>query len=360
MLALSPADAGCEICCGLSSRAGSLVGSALAQSGKSGWATFSVSSSFPKKVFIKEEEIAGNFQPADFVSIKNSVNASLISQVARATGKENSQREADEAFEFNFTSGQASAKPAPIFIFGHYQKLSREHCQSRWHCSDCGGRGCESCGGTGRNYPSVEDEIGKLLVPAFCATGCALHASGREDVDVRALGGGRPFVLELKSPRKRKADLRSLEKISSENKSVRATGMKIVHKHFLDAVCNSHFEKEYSALVSADRPLTLADAEKIGLLNGALLSQQTPKRVLSRRTDMERRRKIHSIRAEAAPHGKLRLHILAEAGTYIKEFIHSDAGRTTPSISEILKCKAQCDELDVVSIHDFFLETISD
>jgi len=29
-----------------------------------------------------------------------------------------------------------------------------------------------------------------------------LHASGREDVDVRMLGKGRPFILEIVSPKR--------------------------------------------------------------------------------------------------------------------------------------------------------------
>lgn len=359
-VSILPPGGKCQACQGLLPLIPSLVASAVTQSGKFEWGTFSAASSFPKKVFINEEEIADGLLPGEYVSIKNSVNADLIARISKATGKKNSQREADAVFEFNFIEKRASANPAQVYIYGHYLKLSRDHCQSRWHCSECGGRGCESCRGSGMNYPSVEDELGKAFMPPFCAASCTLHASGREDVDVRALGTGRPFVMELKSPRKRSVDLRAIEKHLEKNPSVRAVSLRKVGKHFLDAVCNSHFPKEYVATVSADRPLGEADIKAVGALNGVTLSQQTPKRVLSRRTDMERKRKIHSIEATAAPHGKLTLRIFADAGTYIKELIHSDSGRTVPSVSQLLRCNAKCDELDVVSIHDFFLETISD
>jgi tRNA pseudouridine synthase 10 len=128
----------------------------------------------------------------------------------------------------------------------------------------------------------------------------------------------------------------------------------------MDAVCNSHFEKKYAAVVSADRLLSAADARKAESLSGALLSQQTPSRVLSRRADMLRRRRIIALRARAAEGGKLELEIVAEAGTYIKELISSDAGRTEPSLSSVLCCKAECDELDVVEVRDYFLETLAD
>jgi len=350
----------CHVCNELMGEAERLAKSALADSSLFEWSAFSVSSSFPKAVFIREEEVAGFLGPGNYSSLKNAANSLLASIISKASGRKNAPRKADAVFEFDFANSKSRAYPSSIYVFGHYLKFSRSHCQSRWHCSGCHGKGCASCGGSGKNYPSIEDELGKAIGGAFLAKEWTLHASGREDVDVRTLGTGRPFVLELRLPLKRSVNLSSVELALSSNPSVIAVGLKTVGKHFLDAVCNSHFEKEYSALISADRPLTKSDAKKIGSLAGKTISQQTPKRVLSRRTDMERKRKIFSIRASEAEGGKLRIHVLAEAGTYIKELIHSDEGRTSPSISALLSCKAACDELDVVSIHDYFLETISD
>jgi tRNA pseudouridine synthase 10 len=352
------APAGCHICKGALTATQGLVDSALSQASGFEWQSFSVSSTFDKSAFVREEEVAGNFPPGEFTSIKNSINAELVERISKASGKQNDQRSADASFSFNFKEGKSAARAMPLYVFGRYTKLSRDHCQSTWHCSRCYGRGCEACKGSGKFYPSVQDELGVPLMAAYGSKECLFHASGREDVDVRALGSGRPFVLELVSPKKRRADLRTIEKSLSRNPSVRAAGLCIVGKNFMDAVCNSHFEKEYSALVGADRSLTDADAKKVESLTGVILRQQTPKRVLTRRTDMERQRSIIWISAATEGDGKLRLKILAEAGTYIKELVSSDGGRTKPSIAEILSCDASCDELDVVAIRDYFLETI--
>ena len=75
---------------------------------------------------------------------------------------------------------------------------------------------------------------------------------------------------------------------------------------------------------------------------------------------MERKRKVYAVSASCEQGSHLRLRIFAEAGTYIKEFINSDGGRTKPSVSELLGCKAVCEELDVTGIRDYFLETVSD
>lgn len=39
---------------------------------------------------------------------------------------------------------------------------------------------------------------------------------------------------------------------------------------------------------------------------------------------------------------------MTSAGTYVKEFIHSDLKRTSPSIGELLECNADIVQLDVL------------
>lgn len=41
------------------------------------------------------------------------------------------------------------------------------------------------------------------------------------------------------------------------------------------------------------------------------------------------------------------LHLTTQAGTYIKEFVHGDLGRTIPNLGEILGCEVDIIALDV-------------
>jgi tRNA pseudouridine synthase 10 len=45
------------------------------------------------------------------------------------------------------------------------------------------------------------------------------------------------------------------------------------------------------------------------------------------------------------------LEVRTEAGLYVKELITGDAGRTSPSVAEVLGVPAECVELDVTAIH---------
>ncbi|MEM4554317.1 MAG: tRNA pseudouridine(54/55) synthase Pus10 [Candidatus Anstonellaceae archaeon] len=350
----APEPADCFVCRGSFSEIPQMVLQAISSSKEFDWESFSVSSSVPKSFLIAEQKIWDFCQPGQFSSIKNIINAKLIQLIRQHTSKQHQPRFPDAVFEFNFQTKEAKASPSNLYIFGHYLKLSRNFCQSKWHCGACKGKGCNKCSWVGKNYPSIEEELGKPFIQGLQAQDCILHASGREDVDVRCMGNGRPFVLEVVAPKKRNISSITLPPESP----IKAVGLRQVKKNFVDLVCNSHFTKEYVAVIAADRPLGLKDAKAAESLSGVLLSQQTPLRVLSRRSDLERKRRVFSVSATCLPEGKLKLHIVAEAGTYIKEFISSDEGRTQPSVSSALGCRAVCEELDLVAVHDYFLETV--
>ncbi|MDD4308618.1 MAG: tRNA pseudouridine(54/55) synthase Pus10, partial [Thermoplasmata archaeon] len=80
--------------------------------------------------------------------------------------------------------------------------------------------------------------------------------------------------------------------------------------------------------------------------------QQTPNRVMHRRADLERGRKVVKIEVKLLNPTEAVFDITAEAGTYIKEFIHGDGGRTVPSVSGELGVACEVRALDVLNIMD--------
>ena len=69
---------------------------------------------------------------------------------------------------------------------------------------------------------------------------------------------------------------------------------------------------------------------------------------------MERIRTVKEIHYKQLGPKSLELIMKTEAGTYVKEFISGDGGRTKPSVSEFLGVSAVCKELDVIKVkHDF-------
>ena len=63
---------------------------------------------------------------------------------------------------------------------------------------------------------SIEGAMTSAVMSTFRADKTTFMSSGREDVDVKMLGRGRPFVLEISNPRKSKhttQDMTDLQKV---------------------------------------------------------------------------------------------------------------------------------------------------
>ncbi len=331
------------------------------------------------------------------------------------------------------------------YIYGRYRKLERGIPQTKWPCRACKGRGCEKCQQTGQQYPSsVQGLIGDPLLELFGSQEHAFHGMGREDIDVRCLGRGRPFVMEMKKPVKRNFDsdevvklINSQAKGSIEVSDIRASNRsEVVRVKDTPAeksytICfkiepitqtefdeltkilevsknnrdrnrrrkNRHFNRKPEPVKSEERPdfssmkkaELVAICEELGLaktgtkdvlieriiedkyaplplpekdhvmeimqkLQGCTLAQRTPERVAHRRADKIRKRKVMETR-DCSMHtdeeGALfaQFSLRCESGTYVKETIHGDNGRTQPSIASLIKAKCVVEWLDVADIH---------
>ena len=135
------------------------------------------------------------------------------------------------------------------YFYGRYRKLERGIPQTKWPCRACKGRGCEKCDFTGLQYKSsVQGLIGDPLLEMFGSEEHAFHGMGREDIDVRCLGRGRPFVMEMKKPIKRNIDAEViLDAInSSANGSIEVSDIRVSNRSEVVRVKDTPAEKSYT------------------------------------------------------------------------------------------------------------------
>ncbi|KAJ2790738.1 hypothetical protein H4R20_006965, partial [Coemansia guatemalensis] len=81
-----------------------------------------------------------------------------------------------------------------------------------------------------------------------------------------------------------------------------------------------------------------------------IIDQKTPIRVLHRRAPLTRPKKIVSLEIVHLEGHFYRVRIESGAGTYIKEFVHGDLGRTVPSLASMTGATADILELDVENV----------
>lgn len=243
---------------------------------------------------------------------------------------------------------------SPLFVYGRYRKLERGIPQTSWLCSSCLGKGCEKCSFSGKMYPtSVEEIIASPLETATRGEGHSFHGMGREDIDARMLGNGRPFVLEIKRPRRRAVDFEGIQEEVNKSQKVEVFGLRPSSKQEVIRIKASAYPKTYLALVSFDNSVEEEKLnEVVRSFKGLEVAQRTPLRVAHRRADLVRKRRVIDAEAEWISPKTAKILISADAGTYIKELINGDGGRTKPSVAERLEIGCEVEQLDVMEIHD--------
>ena len=254
------------------------------------------------------------------------------------------------------TSAPSRLQPVRVLFEGRYRKFVRDLPQTIFYCPECKGRGCERCEGYGKlTRDSVQELIARVAMPRFKARRNKFHGAGREDVDVRMLGGGRPFVFEVLKARR---PMISLEDLAAEvNRRAEGRmeifGLRYCNRKRVVEIKEARCPKEYAALVRFEEEVSGAEMQgrlqRLQERGRVPIVQETPERVAHRRARRERERWIELAGWEREGAG-WRLRVRSAHGTYIKEAVSGEGGRTRPSLAGLLEAPCQCVELDVLEI----------
>jgi len=344
----------CKICDGLIGEIDNFIEIAFESLSDYSISTFKIGTIVDKEVLKKEEEFQSLFN-SEGESIKSQLNREIGIGVYNESGI-NAKIEDPEAVAIVDTRyDTVDLEIKSIFIEGNYNKYDRTIPQTRWPCSSCKGNGCKKCDNTGQLYPdSVQSLIAKNFILASSATEDLFHGMGREDIDAAMLGVGRPFVLELRKPRKREIDLVNIaEKINSDNKDrIKITNLRFVPRARVAELKNTVCDKTYRVDVSIPASLSIESLKKGSQrLTGAVVEQRTPTRVSHRRADLVRPRSIGYVDVKSFAEGMVELEIRAQHGTYIRELVSGDMGRTDPSMSSLVASACKVEVLDVLNLH---------
>ena len=324
--------------------------------------SFLVGTDLNGKIINNEDEFKVRFKILGSESFKSHFNRevgkSLSTKINKSTDFANP--EITIIFSLGLDSFSINLVIRSLFIYGRYNKLIRGIPQTHWDCRRCKGAGCEVCSYTGKQHQtSVEELIIPEFIKASKSTGVKFHGAGREDIDVRMLGKGRPFILELQNPVIRLLNLENLEKRVNKitRKKVKIHGLQFSNKNKVISIKTNaeNTKKLYKALVQSEKRITKTQFnEFLNLLQNQLvdkkLSQRTPERVSHRRADKVRTKIIYELNGRYLKSNLFEFTIKTQGGTYIKELINGDEGRTINSFTELFGAPLICKELDVLHI----------
>jgi len=316
---------------------------------------FLVGIKLPLEVEEREDEFKSEFGIQYGESIKNELSRVIGREVSQRLNKPANYMKPQIVILVNPFTGEVDLQVNSLFIVGRYRKLIRGIPQSKWICIKCRGKGCERCNWTGKMYPeSVEELIAKPVLERTLGEGVSFHAAGREDRDVRMLGHGRPFVIEVKRPKRRSIDLKELEKAINEyaEGKVEVLNLRFGDREVVRKLKDMEdAQKIYKVIVNFDREIS---DEEIAMLEKELtnisIRQRTPLRVLHRRADRLREKYIYETKIKRLSENSVEMRIRCQGGLYVKELVTGDNGRTEPSVSKIINARAEPIELDVLEV----------
>ena len=292
---------------------------------------------------------------------KSEFNREVGKRVGRLTDTTVDFGRPDVQFTLDLDADLVDVDVHSAFVYGRYRKLERDIPQTEWPCNDCEGSGyigkqpCEKCDGTGYLYQdSVEGLTAPVVRDVMDGTDAKFHGAGREDVDARMLGTGRPFVIEVMEPRRRRVDVERLEgdiNAFAEGR-VEVEGLRLADYEMVERVKGLDASKRYRAEVAFGGPVD-ADglAAALDELEGATIEQYTPHRVDHRRASLTRKRDVYETAGELDDETHATVEIHGAGGLYIKELISGDEGRTNPSLAALLAVDAEVTALDVVGVY---------
>ncbi|MEM0355130.1 MAG: tRNA pseudouridine(54/55) synthase Pus10 [Desulfurococcaceae archaeon] len=303
---------------------------------------FLVGVTLPREIRLRELEVLQitGFEWAE--SIKNEVKREVGKIIRDKYGLIPDFDNPEAVVIIDFDKDNLDIQPSPIYIEGVYWKKARMISQTDWinnNVSKC--------------PLSLESFLNENLREVFGSEKIFIHASGREDVDVRMIGSGRPVVIEAYKPSKRRFDLNDINnRLNTDIVEFKLTSIvKRSRVVYLKTTSGSR-RKTYKALIYSSKELSNNDMVKLEEFykTNNVVKQWTPTRVLYRRRDTLRIRKVFEVKTKLLSSNVFEAIIKCDGGLYVKELIHGDNGRTQPSFSEIIGAVLIPLELDVISV----------
>jgi len=316
--------------------------------------TFLVGSKIDEDLQTREQKLWDELEMTDAEPIKMEINREVGKILEPRLGKTVDIPTPDIMAVIDTVFDVVQLQISSLFIYGRYKKLQRGIPQTKWSCQVCRGKGCKRCNYSGKMYPtSVEELVAHKAVEAAEGTDESFHGSGREDIDALMLGNGRPFILEIKNPKRRTINLAFLgHEINKHAKDyIEVSTLRFSDRDEIARIKAAEFRKTYRVTIEAEQALNKEKLIKVAqTLRGKLIQQMTPTRVAHRRANKVRERTIYNCSVEAVEGTRATLTLETESGTYVKEFVSGDENKTRPNLSELIGIPCVVKELDVIDV----------
>lgn len=309
-----------------------------------------------------EENEASLREQADLDEV---AGESLNAEMNRAVGTRLEQ-DLDVAVDFtdqdlvvilDIEQGAVELQLNPAYLYGRYRKHEASFPQQRRLCREChgsvttdAGDQCENCDGTGYvSNVSVERYITDPIQDQMDPSETIFNSAGREDDDLRMQGSGRPFVVEVKKPRRRPPDLEALQEAIAEasDGAVEVEGLTPADSDMVGHLSGADVVQTYRLTLSLEDAVDEAALDDaVAKLDGARVKQQVERD--GRPTDMFRR--IGGVTGELIAPDEVEIEVGSPGDVDLELLAHGGDGESDPNLAELLETEIEVTALAVVAV----------
>jgi tRNA pseudouridine synthase 10 len=262
----------------------------------------------------------------------------VASGITESTGKKMDKARPDVTILSDFEKGDALVSSKPVFYYGKYTKPPGV-AQRRALCSVCRGGGCSECKGTGfKVAPSVEEALRMKLLRVAGSDRMVFTWLGSEDEDSRVFPPGRPFVVEVKGPKKRKFPRKFGARVGGGLVAV-SSGRMLPSKPV--RIPSFRFETIIRA-TAASKVRQEGIAELRTRFHKATVTFERP-------NNRPVVKMVYSVRAKARG-SALVIDAELDGGLPVKRFVSGEL--VSPSVTEVLKTEVGCRSFDIRRVRE--------
>ncbi len=286
----------------------------------------------------REREVIEYLNTDSWEEVRREIRREVGKALQRLMGVPAEFREPDVVVILDLDKQDVEILPQPVYVMGRYVKGGRMISQLPWITRE----------GSLKYSRNIADVVKEALMPLFSGDDVVLHAAGREDADARMLGWGRPFIAEITNPRRRRP---VLPKRAGEYPWIVLSFDGLAKHSDVTRVKTSRPMKAYRVVALVHGGVSDEDVREVEeRLRGVVVRQLTPRRVLRRKKEYLRERRVIDIKGRVLGSYVAEFFLVVESGLYVKELFHGDEGRTEPSVASILGREVEVLFLDVLEV----------
>jgi tRNA pseudouridine synthase 10 len=325
---------GCFICHGLTSSLASTERRIVREARRHQFETFSVGMILPAGVQEREDRLRSELRIRGRATIKSQLTGKIASFIQSELDKKVDRLHPDLTAVVDLATDTVNLTTKSIFVYGRYTK-PRGLSQRRTVCERCNGRGCGACDGGYARTPSLEAVVDNRLVRLLGAQRTKFTWFGSEDPDSLVYPPGRPFVVEVKNPRKRKTPARLA--LRTGKGLAKISGLKVL-KGRPSSIPSFTFETR--AFIESETPVD-PSALRSRRVKGTISVEYRNNK------DKVVNKKVYRLRIRAKGKNMV-AEIKLDGGLPVKRFVGGDS--VYPSLSELLKTPLKCQRFDILRV----------